>query len=415
MGRPKRDNLPSGIYKTPSGYKVAYKTVNKDTKYVHVKTLEEALELKEQYKMIGDLGIELNLKNPTITELFICHTKNFRMNKVAVTTLNSILRMFNNNVRPVFGNADIRDIRLVHLQKFADELQSKFSDRYSKKIMHSINVCYELAIYLTLIDTNLCKFIKWKNDKTSLLVKRQLELELSVTGDNNKRYVPYDMAKYYFNNFTTEPIFGKILEFQYETGMRCGEVLALTKDMVDFNNGLVKVFRTLSYDTDPSTGKKTFIVTSTKTMRSLRIIPVTGRALSILKSIEVLDKEFNILYSNVATQSEYIKLRGFFFTHNNELIKVNTVDSKLKTLLKNNNYEYLYKVNHGIDTGNLMLLDKHSSHDFRHTFLTNLWQQTRDPILLRDLAGHTSSEFTLDTYVTAPLDYMRDSIESLEI
>lgn len=414
MGRPKKDSLPSGIYKTPSGYKLAYKTIGNITKYVHLKTLEEAIELKSKYETLREYGVDLNLKEPTITELFICHMKYFKMNKVAVTTLNNMMRKFNKNVQPVLGNADIRELKLPHLQNFADDLQKKYSMGYTWQIMGLVNSCYELAIYLNLIEKNLCKLVKLEASKTSLLAKRKLELDMMNNGVNNTRYISKEVADYIFARLGIDNIYSKVLQFQYETGLRCGEVLALTWDKVDYERRLLKVFNILSYDTDPVIGKKTFMISTSKTLRSYRIIPINKKAIDILNSIDHDNTEHTLLCSDIASESSYIKMRGFIFTDNSMLMNVKTIDSKLKTLVINNNNEYHRKSNLGLNTDDMILLDKHSSHDFRHTFVTNVWKRTHDPILLRDLVGHTSAQFTLDTYVSAPIDIMRSAVDSDE-
>ena len=89
----------------------------------------------------------------------------------------------------------------------------------------------------------------------------------------------------YVLNSGKDKLFGVVLCFY--TGLRIGELLALTWDDIDFGKGLLFVSKTCH---DGNDGKNHIrIIDSPKTVHSRRVIPLPKQILSLLKGINILD------------------------------------------------------------------------------------------------------------------------------
>ena len=94
---------------------------------------------------------------------------------------------------------------------------------------------------------------------------------------------------------------------QLYTGMRVGEVLALTPQDVDFNNKTINITKTKTqFDT----------ITSPKTLTSIRNIEVSSNTLNIIKDF-ITQKEFifDISYNTISYHLSKIGLKSHIFRH----------------------------------------------------------------------------------------------------
>lgn len=92
------------------------------------------------------------------------------------------------------------------------------------------------------------------------------------------------IENYVLNN-GKDKLFGVVLCLY--TGLRIGELLALTWDDIDFGKGLLFVSKTCH---DGNDGKNHIrIIDSPKTVHSRRVIPLPKQILSLLKGINILD------------------------------------------------------------------------------------------------------------------------------
>lgn len=73
-----------------------------------------------------------------------------------------------------------------------------------------------------------------------------------------------------------------MFEFFFETGARCGETIGLTWQNVDFKNKFVKIDHQLLYELDEE-GKRRFQICLPKTIKGIRKIPLTEKAMYVLR------------------------------------------------------------------------------------------------------------------------------------
>lgn len=181
-----------------------------------------------------------------------------------------------------------------------------------------------------------------------------------------------------------------ILYIALYTGMRIGEILALSGDDIDFDNCTINISKTLTRDVND----KFTLGKTTKTYSGQREIPI----LSDLKPI--LEK--------------YKSKKSFLFTKNGNFINPSTINSHFKRICKNADINvYTTKKKKGNDIVNLKT-SKVNTHMLRHTFATRCIESGINPVVLQKILGHKNIEITLNTYTSVFDKYRDKELEKVE-
>lgn len=163
------------------------------------------------------------------------------------------------------------------------------------------------------------------------------------------------------------------------TGLRIGEVCALSWDDIDFNTQIIHVRHTVTrvQKNRGSSCSSTLIIDVPKTKASIRDIPISPMLLPILMRM----KDQSISPYVISTQPNFISTRTF--------------DYRYKKLFKD----------FGIPEVNF--------HALRHTFATRCVEVGIDVKSLSQMLGHSSVATTLNTYVHPSIETMRFQMEKL--
>lgn len=162
------------------------------------------------------------------------------------------------------------------------------------------------------------------------------------------------------------------------TGMRMGEINALTPDDVDFEKKIIKVRRTIAKDVD----EQYYVKGITKTTAGQRDIPMNSNAEKVLRS-SIQNKKRN-------------KYNLIFYDYNKKSVVItNQVNSYFRRVCEKAGIPF------------------NGQHALRHTFATRCIESGIQPIVLKKWMGHTDIHVTLDTYADV-FDRMNDdSLEQL--
>lgn len=163
------------------------------------------------------------------------------------------------------------------------------------------------------------------------------------------------------------------------TGLRIGEICALTWDDVDLKNRLIYIRNTVArVNSDTSTCSKTHLVIDTpKTASSLRCIPICSKLYTVLSD-----------HVSKATSRFVISFNGSF-------VSPRTFDYRFKKLL---------------DISNIPRINYHA---LRHTFATRCIEAGVDVKSLSEILGHADVSITLNTYVHSSMDLKRTQLEKI--
>lgn len=155
-----------------------------------------------------------------------------------------------------------------------------------------------------------------------------------------------------------------IVEFMYLTGLRFGEVLALTLEDIDFGNKTLEVKHTLH----TSGSKAEIFLDSPKSLASYRVIGISDRVLEIIEEYLFIEKEGR-----------------FIFTKNGNPFMIFSFNDFLKRSFKRS----------GIQKEEDFVL---TTHVFRHSHISLLAELEVPIKAIMERVGHTNEKMTLGVY-----------------
>ncbi len=161
------------------------------------------------------------------------------------------------------------------------------------------------------------------------------------------------------------------------TGMRAGEILGLTWDCINFDEGYINLYRQLVRIRD-SNGKYIYKFSSLKNNRTRRIYPPM-LVLNILNRLKE-NKTCDFVFSNKANTH---------YTHS-------SINSSLKRVISK------------------MGISDFRFHDLRHTYATLSIRCDVDTMTLKENMGHYSTAFTLDVYGHCDVGFKLSSAEKID-
>lgn len=175
-------------------------------------------------------------------------------------------------------------------------------------------------------------------------------------------YTPLEQDKLKAVLYTLErPAYSAAL-LMLETGMRVGEVLALGWSDIDLRRGTVKIHKTF---VRLGNHAKSYIQNEAKSYTSNRTVPLSSKALSLLKEMYLRDdfKEF-VIHDKHGDPLGYESARW-----------------QIQMACRDAGVEY------------------YGQHVFRHTFATNCYNKGCDVKLLSKFLGHADVTITYNIYI----------------
>lgn len=278
-----------------------------------------------------------------------------RLKQSTLLTKKTVLQT---HILPFFGNKPINEIKASDVRRWQAKLMSSpnnYSQTYLKKINTELNSIINYAKRFYDLNTNPC-------GKAGTIGKAKAE---------EMDYWTYDEYIAFREGVKDKPLSYICFEVLYWTGMREGELLALSPTDIDFDNKLISINRTYQR----IGGKDVF--TSPKTRKSKRKIPIP----------DFLCQEL----------SDYIQSRYML-----------DADERLFPVTKS----YLsHEMIRGCkNTG----VKKIRIHDIRHSHASLLINQGCDALMLADRLGHEKVSTTLNTYSHLFPHKQQELVHSLE-
>ena len=200
---------------------------------------------------------------------------------------------------------------------------------------------------------------------------RKKELEVFSIGQQ-KKILNYIKAHFNFKNL------GILICFN--TGMRIGEICALTWNDIDIQNETIHIHKTLQriYIFEKTKKQTKLILDTPKTKNSIRDIPILPELLSLLRSIKkVVNNEYFIL-SNDSTPLEPRAYRNYY-----------------KDLLNKIGVPFI------------------KFHALRHSFATRCVESKCDYKTISVILGHSSINTTMNLYVHPNLEQKRRCLKQM--
>ena len=166
------------------------------------------------------------------------------------------------------------------------------------------------------------------------------------------------------------------------TGLRPGELFALTVKDINFEQGYIDVNKTLVYQKYLDDECKTFHIEPPKTKYSYRKVPINSLCERYLKQ-QIKLKEV-VSCKRPKQQNDFL-----FVTKFNTPLNSVIYSDAIKAVIRNINLQRAFDNQFEIFSG----------HTFRHTFATRCFENGIESKVVQDYLGHASLKMTMDLLV----------------
>ena len=273
-------------------------------------------------------------------------------------------------INPFFGKLKLQKITSEHIQQFIIYLTKQNLKAGSiKNIYRFLQNMLKSAEHFGYLKELPCENIALPNE-----VKKEARI-LTIKEQERLEKIAID----------AEIITGLIVVLALNTGLRIGEICALTWEDIDFESEILFVRNTrqrIRSHTNEKEHPRTQVVTgSAKSKNSVRIIPLPTFLLQMLKD-----------YQTTAGSSKYI----FTQKSKNKPLEPRVIQYQFQSILKNAEIEST------------------NFHTLRHTFATRLLGENVDIKTISELLGHASAKTTLDLYSHSCYEQKREAMKKLD-
>lgn len=292
----------------------------------------------------------------------------FEMNKAfyRYNTIEVRKQRYENDIKPIIGDMLVTEIKTIHCQNVMLKMQGKYSKSTMNQTRSLMKILFDYAMDNEIIVSNpvtrKVKAVGGKEEHPARVLTKQEQQSLIAA-----------LNGYRFRNQYV---------FVLNTGLRCGEMIALTWDDVDFKANKITVNKTATVIYRD--GNTNVVVNPPKTKSSIRDVPLTNQALSILRE-QKKRKLVNI------ENAKYV-----FVGSDGKLISNQNYSRTLAHICRKNGIAPI------------------SMHSLRHTFATRCIEAGMKPKTLQAILGHSNISMTMNRYVHATDDEKYKEMKRIE-
>ena len=357
------------------------KIYNGTTKEFYGRTVKEVKEKIKEFESRNMYVKKTDVQKQTFGEYLDNWFENVRVYEVESSTYLRNEQTINYHIKDSsLYNAQIINVDFELCQALINKLSEKYSRSTISKVYVILNMCFNYALTKGHIGEN--PMMKVKMPKESSLVKKKKEAKWLSSNDVEKLVLEAERL-----NTREFRIKGKVGERVYGvnayyviliiyTGLRIGELMALTWNDIDFKNKTLSVNK--SRAKGKVDGKTVLYVKDPKSESGTRIIPLSDRALYALRSIKECSKsDTDLIVTNTSSESNITR------TINRMLFRA------------------------GCE------VEKCGLHALRHTFGSLLLEKGVDLKTISYLLGHSDITVTANIYLHITREKAMNSIEVL--
>lgn len=298
-------------------------------------TKREALQYEAEFVRIAKA--DMDMKFASFVEIYFADKKV----ELKQRTLRNKKYMVETHIIPSFGEKKMNEITpadIIAWQKKMKE-ENEFSESYLRMLQNQVTAIFIHAEKIYKLNENPCKRVK----------------KMGSFDERSLNFWTLDEYKEFIATYEKESMHYLIFEILFWTGMREGELLALTKEDIDLNNLTISINKTYFRM------NREDIITKPKTRTSIRQIDIP----------EFLGEEIRNYYE-----------RLYKYPNNERLFPV--VAEAIQHTMR-----------YHIEKSGVK---KIRVHDLRHSHCAHLIKNGVQPLIIKERLGHKDIRVTLNTY-----------------
>ena len=357
----------------------------RQTKYFH--SIPEARNWLEEARYADKHNQTILSTETTLNEWFDFFVNNIIID-LAPNTKRNYKERYYRNIKPLLGNMLLTEIKPLHCKLVFNQMEN--SD-YSGSTIRQAYICMG-TLFKSALENDLITKHPMNGVRFNKPVKEASDIKV-LTIEEQQKFL--EVAKSSHNYYQ----YALLLE----TGLRTGELIALTWNDVDFENRTLTIKKSMEYRYSNGCWR----AGPTKSPQSYRTIPLTNRALEILETI-YKNRPYQKHSETLSQNLEYLD-RHTGKTQTFSMEDLIFLNWRTGEPAKNSSYDtHLYKL---CDKANIK---RFSMHTLRHTYATRAIESGMQPKILQKLLGHASIKTTMDRYVHVTDDSMIKAVEQFE-
>lgn len=380
-------------------YQFEIARVNGKRKYINksgFKTKAEAIEAgNKAYTEYLNAGQPYKESLISYSDYLDFWLNNYCKSNLKYNTIQTYRVLINKYIKPKIGKYRLSTITSVTLNNFITDIcnEYNFSRAYFRNILKVVKGSFREAC-------NVYGLIKYNPALTIRLPK------MDIIQEDAKHLYTKEEINNILNRFSDNDTFTCAFMTACFTGMRTGEVCALTWNDIDLENGIIHVNHSI-YD-KPKDEKGRWYMGSTKTISGTRDVYVGSKLLEALKNYKKKQNNIRKLYgSNYKryhledVKNEYGKtIEKRIVQNNNNVFSIDTVNlvfvKEDGTYVGTDIVRYPFTIIH-----NELGIKKCRFYDLRGSYATRILNNGVEIRDVADILGHRNIETTENYYISS--------------
>lgn len=354
-----------------------------DRKSIYDKDLRVVKKKLNEARYENDNGLNIIDESCTLDMWFLKWMSIYKADVIRENTKRHYTHIYKTHISPTLGQLPISQITKLQITALIGKLKKNgMGWETQNKVRIMLNDMFNKALDDNFVRRNPAKGTRTASNKPK--IERRV-----LTKEEQSLFFECASGTFYNNLFVVA----------VNTGLRPGELFALTSEDINFNDRTISVSKTLVYQKYLEEDSKNFHIEPPKTTQSNRKVPMNALCETALKRQFIQKK---IISRKCPKHTEFPSV---LFT------------TKYNTPL--NSVLYSEAIDRIVEEINLMRddMDKFehfSGHTFRHTFATRCIESGVKPKTLQTYLGHSTLQMTMDLYVHITNDVKESEMLLLE-